>query len=110
MSASHASPHAHLIFKLPYATHEEGNWIVAYCPLLDVASQGETEAKARDSLIEALQAFLESCYERGVLDDVLKESGFRPASPPAEAAHDDNRTLNVPFYLLGKQDAKAVAC
>ena len=37
----------------------EGDGYVALCPELDVASQGETVASARDNLAEALTLFFE---------------------------------------------------
>ncbi len=50
---------------------------VARCPVLDVLSQGETKTKALDNLSEAVQVFLTSCFERGVLDEVLRDLGFK---------------------------------
>ena len=38
----------------------EGDGYVALCPEVDVASQGDTVAEARDSLAEALTLFFES--------------------------------------------------
>ena len=38
----------------------EGDGYVALCPELDIASQGETVAGARDSLAEALALFFET--------------------------------------------------
>jgi len=58
--------------KLPIKLIKKKKWIVARCPILDVASQGETEAKARANLEEALSLFFVSCFERGTLDLVLK--------------------------------------
>lgn len=37
----------------------EGTGFVSHCPELDVASQGETVAEARDNLREAVELFLE---------------------------------------------------
>jgi predicted RNase H-like HicB family nuclease len=36
----------------------EGTGYVSFCPELDIASQGETVADARDNLKEALELFL----------------------------------------------------
>ncbi len=44
----------------------------------DVHSQGYTEDEAKENIIEAIQLFIESCYERGVLSEALKELGFEP--------------------------------
>lgn len=52
-------------------------WI-AICPRLGVASQGPDEGAAKHSLDEAVQLWFESCIERGVLDQALKEASFFP--------------------------------
>lgn len=41
----------------------EGDGYVALCPQLDVGSQGETVAEARENLIEALTLFFEVAEE-----------------------------------------------
>lgn len=56
----------------------EGDVYVALCPDLNVSSFGDTVDEARQSLIEALEAFLEECENRGTLDEVLREAGFIP--------------------------------
>ena len=38
---------------------QEGNWYVAQCLEVDVASQGATEAEALDNLREALELYFE---------------------------------------------------
>ena len=63
---------------LPFAVKRDGKWFVSCCPPLDVYSQGPTAKKAVENLVDAVQLFLMSCYERGTLDQVLKKSGFRP--------------------------------
>lgn len=63
---------------------------VAVCPRLDVASQGRTEEDAKRSLWEAVHLWFESCIERGVLDQAMRELNFRPMSPdelPAASEH-----------------------
>jgi predicted RNase H-like HicB family nuclease len=54
----------------------EGDLYVARCPDLDVSSFGDTDDEARDSLQEAIEAFLDGCEMLGTLDEVLAESGF----------------------------------
>ena len=54
----------------------EGDQYVAICPDLDVSSFGQTPIEARDSLTEALEAFVEECESMGTLQDVLREAGF----------------------------------
>jgi predicted RNase H-like HicB family nuclease len=65
--------------KLPIQIAKKAKWFVASCPALDVASQGGTEEEAKKNIAEALSMFLRSCYERGTLDAVLKQCGFKPA-------------------------------
>ena len=52
----------------------EGDLYVARCPDLDVSSFGDTLDEARDSLQEAVEAFLEGCEMLGTLDEILAES------------------------------------
>ena len=44
----------------------EGNGIVALCPELDIASQGDTIESAKDNLREALELFFECAPESEV--------------------------------------------
>ncbi len=67
--------------KLPVKITKRKKWVVASCPILDVHSQGENERKARNSLRNALSLFFISCFERGTLDEVLKNCGFHPFHP-----------------------------
>jgi predicted RNase H-like HicB family nuclease len=69
---------------LPYDIIERDRWVVAFCPVLDIYSQGDTREEAKEALIETIQLFLESCFERGVLDEVLKDCGFQPVKIPSE--------------------------
>ena len=58
---------------------EKPGMYIAYCPALDLYSQGATSKEARKNIIEAVQLFVESCIEGGTLDDVLRECGFHAA-------------------------------
>lgn len=48
-----------------------------YCPALDLWSQGDTVAEAKKNIAEAVELFIESCYERGMLNQVLLDCGFK---------------------------------
>ena len=52
----------------------EGDGYVAFCPEVDVASQGETVTEARENLAEALTLFFESAsvdeIERRVREEI----------------------------------------
>ena len=60
----------------------EGDGYVALCPQLDVGSQGETVAEARENLIEALTLFLEVAEE--------EES---PGTTPRRSVCDASRSI-----------------
>lgn len=66
-----------LSFKLPAVIIKGENFYVSTCPVLDVSSQGKTKKEALENLKEALALFLKSCFERGTIDQVLKESQFK---------------------------------
>ena|SRR5437870_2450619 len=57
---------------------KSGRWWIAYCPPLDLSSQGRTQEEAKRNLTEATELFLISCIERGTLEMALKELGFVP--------------------------------
>lgn len=99
---------------------EEAGVYVAWCPALNVRSQGETEKEAHDSLSDALFLFLKHCYSRNILDDMLNARGFEPEHGPAVASGNGDEhyvsireigsgysdyNIRVPFHLI--QQAKA---
>jgi predicted RNase H-like HicB family nuclease len=96
--------------KIPAEVRREGNWFISRSPNLDVYSQGRTERESLENLIEALQLFMESCFERGVLEQVLKDCGFRPVhdihaadvSPHREDRYVD---VDVPLSLVANAAA-----
>jgi len=89
-------------FRLPFRLEREGDVIVSICDVLDVRSQGQSESEASAMLVEALQLFLETCIEEGTVEQVLRESGFRPAlDDPNE--DDGQDYLDVPVSLLLSQ-------
>ncbi|KAF5434812.1 putative nuclease of the RNAse H fold, HicB family [Candidatus Methanophagaceae archaeon] len=55
---------------------KERNVYVALCPELNVSSFGDDIESAKESLREALEAFLEGCEAMGTLQDILEDAGF----------------------------------
>ena len=96
---SRQSQNLEITFKLPYTIIREDNLYVSYCPVLDVYSQGYTEEEAVKNLHEALSLFLLNCFERGVLEEVMKESGFVPAKG-AQTGTRQKCTLEVPLPFM----------
>ena len=76
----------------------EGGYI-SYCPALDLCSQGNTRKEARNNIIEAVQLFIESCFKRGTLKDVLTDCGFHLAGQKLPRRR---RTSTPPFVGEGR--------
>ena len=66
--------------------------------MLDVHSQGYTEEEARRNLAEAIKLFVVSCFERGTLDEALKECGFRALKAPPKPAR-ETEFITVPIFF-----------
>ncbi len=93
-------------FKLPFEMKKKGKWFIASCSILDVHTQGETKKKAKENLIEALHLFLISCFERGTVEQVLKECGFTlaqsdrtKATKTIKAKKIDYLNIDIPFQV-----------
>ncbi len=97
-------------FKLPVVTQKDGDYIVSSCPALDVFSQGSDEKEAIDNLLEALKLFLETCYEMGTLNEVLKECGFKPSREKRGGLATEHLYLDVPVsFSQSRENAQACA-
>ncbi len=90
-------------FKLPARIKKRGRWFISSCPVLDVHSQGETRQRAEENLIDALTSFLVSCYERGTLEEVLREAGFTPSKSrkgrTSRSASHESVVVSLPFMI-----------
>jgi predicted RNase H-like HicB family nuclease len=100
---------ASMEFILPVRVRKKGKWFVSSCQLLDVHSQGRTRAEAERNLRDALSSFLSSCFERGTLEDVLRDSGF-VARAGRKSERRGSRSVAVPVsFLVRRARAKASA-
>lgn len=68
---------AYIEVKLPVSTKKKAGIFVICCPPLDVWSQGRTVVEARKNIEEAMKMFLITCIEKGTLEAVLRECGFK---------------------------------
>ncbi len=89
---------------LPVQFKKKGKYFIGGCPILDVWTQGETPERAKENLGEALQMFLMDCFERGTLEQVLKQCGFVPLTKPARRgqalrAPDEELSVPLPFII-----------
>jgi predicted RNase H-like HicB family nuclease len=64
-----------IIFAALIREEPEGGYSVL-CPELGVASQGETIEEAKRNIVEAVELYLESAKDLGILDNVLEEAGI----------------------------------
>ena len=94
-----------MTLKIPVSVKKNENWYVSCCPVLNVFSQGKTEKKAKENLADALYLFLTSCLERGVLDEVLKESGFKKVSKKVGTSPKNEDYIDIPLNLLSQKTA-----
>ena len=79
---------------------------VAECPVLDVCSQGVNKKDTEKNIREAISLFLMSCFERGTLNDVLKDCGFHPlkkaprkTAKPRPIPHEKTITVGFPMEV-----------
>jgi len=96
---------------------------VAFCPSLQLYSQGKDEEGAARALEGAVTLFLKCCITQGVLDKALKERGFAEASQATSLSpkqmigefiaienYDRTFEFDVPLYLLNQQEKECSAC
>ena len=82
---------------------EEDGQFVAYCEPLDLASQGDTPEQAHSRLGEAVRLFIDSCFERGTLEQVLSERQFTlqlASSPASEPVRQSQRRQAVSYDMV----------
>jgi len=98
--------------RIAFTLKEEGDWVIASCPALDVHSQGKDAEEAAKNLSEAVSLFVQSCYERGSLGQVMKDCGFSSTRERDNqlGLSAQGRVLDIPLYLLSDRNAAAQAC
>ena len=84
---------------------QDGDYIVAVCPALNLSSFGKTSEEAKDAFHEALQLFMEDIIERQTLEKALLDLGWTlrklptfEYKPPSEKIH----SLQYPRMLEQK--------
>jgi predicted RNase H-like HicB family nuclease len=61
--------------------YQQGDYVMAYCPALELSSYGKTEQEATAAFREALDIFLEYCGEQGTLEQNLIACGWDISVP-----------------------------
>jgi predicted RNase H-like HicB family nuclease len=83
-------------FQLFGVLKKEDGWHVAYCPPLDITTQGRTEEEAKKNLVEASELFVVSCFERGTFEQALRELGWHVVAGRAVPHADEPVRQPVP--------------
>ena len=90
---------------------KEGDYIVSYCPALELSSFGITEDEAKEAFESALQIFLDETHDRGTLEIVLLDLGWslvkKPTpnyKPPRQRMRDSEK--NPAFIRSFKESVK----
>ncbi len=86
--------------KLPVCVYEEADVYIAKCDCFDLQTQGCSLEDAKKNIIEAVGLFLETCFEMGTLEEVLKDCGFKLAEhpEPPQQQHEEVEVI-LPFIL-----------
>lgn len=87
-------------FELFGLVRRKGNWYVAYCPPLDLTTQGRSLGEAKQNLVEAAELFVGSCVERGTLDQALRELGISSLSAEPQPVPDGAFPMKVLIPLV----------
>lgn len=87
-----------------FVRKEKKNRWVSICPRLGVASQGTSAEDAKHALQDAVELWFESCVERGVLDQAMRESGFRPLPSGQEPPPDSERVMVASYEVETESD------
>lgn len=69
--------------ELEVAFEQDGDYVVAYCPTLELSAYANTEAKAKKSFEEVLGIFLDDVTEKGTLEKVLLGLGWKLQQKPS---------------------------
>jgi predicted RNase H-like HicB family nuclease len=98
--------------RVPVSYTQRADRVLASCKLLDVHTQGRDQAEAERNIIEAVQLFIETCFEMGTLEQVLKDCGLVPGRahnrPPRRGrAPEQQPYLDVPLPLVAAKHAAA---
>jgi predicted RNase H-like HicB family nuclease len=77
-----------VVFNLKGAFRDDkvADGVISYCPALNVFSHGKTKEEAKEALSNAIRLFLETCYQRNTLGDILRKAGFNPLPRQAGVA------------------------
>ncbi len=95
MSIIKAKKHKVVNAEVTVMLYQQGDYIMAYCPALDLSSYAKTESEAVASFEEALGIFLDYCRENDTLEQNLVACGWKLRSGYLQPEE-----VTVPLELL----------
>ena len=81
---------------------KDGDWFIVSNDALDLVTQGESEENALANFREMVTLFVESCYRRGTLYEVLNESGVLL---PVNAQEPEEDMMEILMPLMARDKA-----
>lgn len=87
---------------LHYSVKKDGDWFIVSNDALDLVTQGESEEIALANFREVVTLFVESCYRRGTLYEVLNESGVLL---PVDAQEPEEDMMEILMPLTAREKA-----
>jgi len=88
--------------KVPVDIYKDGGLFLASCARFGVITQGTTFEEAKDNITEALSLFIETAFEMGTLEQILKESGFRPTRAGEDVRDNCPNHIELSFPFLAQ--------
>tara|TARA_Y100000031_G_C8020582_1_gene292352 strand:+ start:61 stop:339 length:279 start_codon:yes stop_codon:yes gene_type:complete len=85
--------------QLTVVVKEEDKGYSVVCPELNVASQGETFEESISNIKEAIELYIESAEQLGIIDDVLDQLGISQEDFKKERITPRVVTANVPVEI-----------
>jgi hypothetical protein len=74
---------------------KQGDYIVSYCPALELSSFGGTEDEAKEGFEGALHTFLQDTHEKGTLERVLLDLGWSLRKLPQVSYKPPRKTIRT---------------
>lgn len=101
--------HASFELNVQITVKRKNGVFVSYCPAFDLYSQGDTKEEAEKNIFEAAKLFINTSFERGNLDAVLKECGFKPVKRAVKSRKPkDHKVLTIPIAFKAEDPHPAV--
>ena len=88
-----------LKFNLPINVLREGKKFVAYSPVLDLSTSGNSFEEVRKRFIEIVEIFFEEIINQGTINEVLSDLGWQKTTKtwePPVLISQDSEVIQIP--------------